>query len=341
MSKAYEKAGVSLKKGYEVVKRIKKHIDRTKIKGVVGDIGAFGGLFDISILDIKNPILVSGTDGVGTKLLLAQEMNRDDTIGEDLVAMSVNDVLVQGAKPLYFLDYIAMGKNDPDKIEKIVSGISNGCVLGECALIGGETAEMPGVYSENDYDLAGFAVGIVEKEKLITGEKIEEGDILIGLRSSGIHSNGYSLVRKIIKDRGLELNRIYPNFNEKLGDILLKPTRIYSEIVRKVLDDVEIKGMVHVTGGGFYENIPRVFPKGLRASIDLSNYKIPEIFKFLQEMGDIELKEMINVFNMGIGYIFILSQKDREKMENILKREGEEYIYIGKVEKGDRIEIKW
>lgn len=341
VSKAYERAGVSLNNGYEVVKRIRKHIDKTKIEGVVGNIGAFGGLFDISILNIKNPILVSGTDGVGTKLLLAQEMGIDNTIGEDLVAMSVNDVLVQGAKPLYFLDYIAMGKSDVDRIEKIVEGISNGCALGECALIGGETAEMPGVYSDNDYDLAGFAVGIVEKDKLITGEKIEEGDILIGLKSSGIHSNGYSLVRKIIKDKGLDLNGVYPNFNEKLGDILLKPTRIYSKIVRKVLEKIDIKGMVHITGGGFYENIPRVFPKGLRANIKLSDYEIPEIFKFLQQMGDIEWNEMINIFNMGIGYIFIVSKNEMKNLMEILEKEGEEYIYLGEVEKGDRIEIEW
>lgn len=338
MSKKYMEAGVNLEAGYEGVKRIKKHVERTKIKGAMDSLGAFGGAFDLSILKYKEPILVSGTDGVGTKLKLGIELDIHHTLGQDLVAMCVNDILVQGAKPLFFLDYIAIGKNDPSKIEDLVRGVSDGCVLGKCTLIGGETAEMPGVYEENHYDLAGFAVGVVEKSKMITGEKIESGDIIIGIKSSGIHSNGYSLVRKIIKDNDLDLRKIYEGFNKELGEVLLKPTKIYTELVEKVLEKIEVRGMCHITGGGFYENVPRVLPKGLGAQFNYKDIEILEIFKFLKKYGNLQWDEMFNIFNMGIGFMIIVRKEDVKEVLNILNGEGS---VIGEVVKGVGVEIKW
>lgn len=338
MSKKYMEAGVNLEAGYEGVKRIKKHVERTKIKGAMDSLGAFGGAFDLSILKYKEPILVSGTDGVGTKLKLGIELDIHHTLGQDLVAMCVNDILVQGAKPLFFLDYIAIGKNDPSKIEDLVRGVSDGCVLGKCALIGGETAEMPGLYEENHYDLAGFAVGVVEKSKMITGEKIESGDIIIGIKSSGIHSNGYSLVRKIIKDNDLDLRKIYEGFNKELGEVLLKPTKIYTELVEKVLEKIEVRGMCHITGGGFYENVPRVLPKGLGAQFNYKDIEILEIFKFLKKYGNLQWDEMFNIFNMGIGFMIIVRKEDVKEVLNILNGEGS---VIGEVVKGAGVEIKW
>lgn len=338
MSKKYMEAGVNLEAGYEGVKRIKKHVERTKIKGAMDSLGAFGGAFDLSILKYKEPILVSGTDGVGTKLKLGIELDIHHTLGQDLVAMCVNDILVQGAKPLFFLDYIAIGKNDPSKIEDLVRGVSDGCVLGKCALIGGETAEMPGVYEEDHYDLAGFAVGVVEKNKMITGEKIESGDIIIGIKSSGIHSNGYSLVRKIIKDNDLDLRKIYEGFNKELGEVLLKPTKIYTELVEKVLEKIEVKGMCHITGGGFYENVPRILPKGLGAQFNYKDIEILEIFKFLKKYGNLQWDEMFNIFNMGIGFMIIVRKEDVKEVLNILNGEGS---VIGEVVKGVGVEIKW
>ncbi|SJZ40718.1 phosphoribosylformylglycinamidine cyclo-ligase [Cetobacterium ceti] len=338
MSKKYMEAGVNLEAGYEGVKRIKKHVERTKIKGAMDSLGAFGGAFDLSILKYKEPILVSGTDGVGTKLKLGIELDIHHTLGQDLVAMCVNDILVQGAKPLFFLDYIAIGKNDPSKIEDLVRGVSDGCILGKCALIGGETAEMPGVYEENHYDLAGFAVGVVEKSKMITGEKIESGDIIIGIKSSGIHSNGYSLVRKIIKDNDLDLRKIYEGFNKELGEVLLKPTKIYTELVEKVLEKIEVRGMCHITGGGFYENVPRVLPKGLGAQFNYKDIEILEIFKFLKKYGNLQWDEMFNIFNMGIGFMIIVRKEDVKEVLNILNGEGS---VIGEVVKGVGVEIKW
>lgn len=338
MSKKYMEAGVNLEAGYEGVKRIKKHVERTKIKGAMDSLGAFGGAFDLSILKYKEPILVSGTDGVGTKLKLGIELDIHHTLGQDLVAMCVNDILVQGAKPLFFLDYIAIGKNDPSKIEDLVRGVSDGCVLGKCALIGGETAEMPGVYEENHYDLAGFTVGVVEKSKMITGEKIERGDIIIGIKSSGIHSNGYSLVRKIIKDNDLDLRKIYEGFNKELGEVLLKPTKIYTELIEKVLEKIEVKGMCHITGGGFYENVPRILPKGLGAQFNYKDIEILEIFKFLKKYGNLQWDEMFNIFNMGIGFMIIVRKEDVKEVLNILNGEGS---VIGEVVKGVGVEIKW
>src|SRR5690625_2484098 len=276
MSNAYKKAGVDVEKGYEAVERMKKHIQKTNRSEVLGDVGAFAGLFDLTSLKYDEPILVSGTDGVGTKLMLAFEQNKHNTVGIDLVAMCVNDIVSQGAEPLFFLDYIGCGKNDPVVIEQIVKGVSDGCLEAGCALIGGETAEMPGMYEEDEYDLAGFAVGIVEKTKVITGETIEAGDSIIGLQSSGIHSNGYSLVRKIVED--LSLEESYGNLTEPLGEALLTPTKIYKEQVAAVRKAVEIKGIAHITGRGFYENFPRVLPEGLGVSLDPTSWDVSPIF---------------------------------------------------------------
>ena len=341
MSNKYKEAGVNLEAGYESVRRIKSHVERTKVKGMMNSLGAFGGMFDLSLLNIKEPVLVSGTDGVGTKLMIAFEMDKHDTIGIDAVAMCVNDIIVQGAKPLYFLDYIAVGKNDPKQIEDIVKGIADGCVSGNCSLIGGETAGMPGMYQSGHYDIAGFAVGVVEKSKLITGEKVKEGDTLIGLTSSGVHSNGFSLLRKIIKDNNISLNKKYAGFTESFGDTILTPTKIYVETVLKVLDSIDVHGMSHVTGGGFYENIPRVLSEGLKARIDIGNIELPEIFKFLGEKGNIPKEELYNVFNMGIGFMMIVAKEDIEKTLELLNLSGEKGVLIGEIEEGAGVDLKW
>ncbi|MEG1182716.1 MAG: phosphoribosylformylglycinamidine cyclo-ligase [Cetobacterium sp.] len=341
MSNKYMEAGVSLEAGYESVRRIKSHVERTKIKGAMNSLGAFGGMFDLSELNLKEPVLVSGTDGVGTKLMLAFEMDKHDTIGQDVVAMCVNDVLVQGAMPLYFLDYIAVGKNYPEQIESIVKGVADGCVKAECALIGGETAEMPGMYSEGHYDIAGFTVGAVEKSKLITGKNVKEGDILVGIESSGVHSNGFSLVRKVLKDAELNLNEYFEEFGKSLGEELLTPTRIYVKTVKKVLEKVNINGMCHVTGGGFYENIPRIIPEGLGVSIDTKNIDELKIFKFLEKHGQIPKNEMYNVFNMGVGFIFVVSKEEFLKLEECLKELGENPMVMGEVVKRAGVELKW
>src|SRR5699024_7867704 len=277
MSDAYKKAGEDVEKGDEAVERMKKHITRTKRKEVIGDVGAFAGLFSVGSCDYEEPVLVSGSDGVGTKLRLVQQLNKHVTIGIDVVAMCVNDIVAQGAAPLFFLDYIACGANDPVMIESIVSGVSEGCVQSGAALIGGETAEMPGMYDADEYDLAGFTVGIVDKKKIITGESIEAGDVLIGLSSSGIHSNGYSLVRQIVSE--LDLTHTYEGFTKPLGEALLEPTRIYAKLVQNILDIVDVKGISHITGGGFYENLPRMLPEGLGVQIDQTSWDVPEIFK--------------------------------------------------------------
>ena len=332
MSNRYSEAGVSLEAGYESVARIKKHVARTNRLGVVSGIGSFGGLFDLSALNMKEPVLVSGTDGVGTKLKLAFMMDKHDTIGQDVVAMCVNDVIAQGAAPLFFLDYIAVGKNYPEKIEQIVSGVADGCVLANCALIGGETAEMPDMYDIDDYDVAGFTVGAVEKSKIITGEKTKAGDVVIGLASSGVHSNGFSLVRKIIlKDHHIDLNTYMEELNDTLGNTLLTPTRIYVKPVLKVLESVDVHGIAHITGGGFYENMPRCLNEGLGIEIEKGTYDIPPIFHVLQKLSGMEEKEMYNVFNMGIGMILVVDEKDVPKTLEILKEANEKASVIGKV----------
>ena len=337
MSDQYKKAGVDLHAGYEAVNRIGQHVARTKIPGVMGGLGGFGGLFDIGSLGYTHPILVSGTDGVGTKLMLAFAMDKHDTIGIDAVAMCVNDIVTCGAKPLFFLDYIACGKLDPQQIEDIVKGISDGCVDAGCALIGGETAEMPGMYPVGEYDLAGFSVGAVEKSAQITGEHIKAGDALIGLSSSGVHSNGFSLVRRLIKEQNLDLHKTYPELGGTLGETLLMPTRIYVRQVVSLLETVAIKGMAHITGGGFYENIPRVLPAGLGATISKGSWDIPAIFPFLQAAGDIADKDMYSVFNMGIGMMLVVDKDDVNTVLDGLKAMGEQAFFIGTVSEGEGV----
>ncbi len=331
----YEKAGVSLEAGYESVRRIKSHIDRTKVLGVMGSIGGFGGMFDLSSLNMKEPVLVSGTDGVGTKLLIAIEMKKYDTIGQDVVAMCVNDCLAQGAKPLFFLDYIAVGKNDPKVIEQIVKGVADGCELAECGLIGGETAEMPDMYSKDDFDIAGFSVSAVEKSELITNDDVEVGDILIGLPSSGIHSNGYSLVRKVFfKDNDYKVTDYVEELNETLGEALLRPTRIYTKEVLNLMKKIKVKGAIHVTGGGFDENIPRALKENQGAVILEDRLPKLPIFSLLERVGKIPHREMFNVFNMGIGMVLIVKKEDAVLAQNELNA-----LIIGEVTENVGVEI--
>ena len=343
MSDKYREAGVDLEAGYESVRLIKSHVARTKVKGAIDSIGAFGGMFDLSALNMKEPVLVSGTDGVGTKLMIAFEMDKHDTIGIDAVAMCVNDVLVQGAAPIFFLDYLAVGKNEPTKIEQLVKGVADGCVLSECALIGGETAEMPDMYDVNHYDIAGFCVGAVDKCNLLDGQKIEVGNVLIGLPSSGVHSNGFSLVRKVLlKDANLDLHKAYDELGgETLGDVLLTPTKIYVKAIKHLLGKVDIKGMAHITGGGFYENVPRMLKEGQGCTIDLTTYPRKPIFDFIAKTGNIETKEMCNVFNMGIGFMMAVAPSDVEKVQSLLKEIGEESYVIGEVTDSGSVEVKW
>lgn len=341
MSEQYKNAGVDLEAGYESVERIKKHISATHRLGVMGNIGSFGGLFDLSALNYKNPVLVSGTDGVGTKLKLAFMMDKHDTIGQDVVAMCVNDVLAQGAQPLLFLDYIAVGKNHPEKIEAIVKGVSDGCVLANCALVGGETAEMPDMYEEDEYDVAGFTVGVVEKDQIIDGSKTKTGDVVIGLASSGVHSNGFSLVRKLIfKDHDLDLSKTYEGLSKPLGETLLTPTRIYVKAVSEVMKKIDVHGVAHITGGGFHENMPRCLNKGLGIEIEKGTWEVLEIFHFLQKLGNIEEDEMYHVFNMGIGMILVVDENDVDAALSILKDMGEKAFVIGKVTSQEGISFK-
>ena len=314
MSKSYEESGVNLEAGYEVVSRIKPLVASTMRKGCMGGIGAFGGMFDLGELNYRHPVLVSGTDGVGTKLKIAFEMDRHDTVGIDAVAMCVNDILAQGAEPLIFLDYVAVGHNDPRVVEAIVSGVAEGCRQAGCALVGGETAEMPGMYSDGEYDIAGFSVGAVEKERLIDCSKVAEGDALIALPSSGVHSNGFSLVRKIVADNSLNLHEVYPELDaaKTLGDVLLTPTVIYVKPVLALLPKVDVHGIAHITGGGFYENIPRILPEGLAAEINTDSWEVPAVFRFLEKMGRIPRDEMFNIFNMGVGMVLAVSSKDAD-----------------------------
>ncbi len=340
MAKSYEKAGVNLEAGYESVRRIKKHIAKTERLGMMGNIGSFGGMFDLSALNMKEPILVSGTDGVGTKLMLAFMLDIHDTIGQDVVAMCVNDVLAQGASPLFFLDYIAIGKNVPSKIEQIVKGVADGCVMANCALVGGETAEMPDMYANDEYDIAGFTVGAVEKSKLIDGSKVKVGDLLIGIQSSGVHSNGFSLVRKIIlKDNQLNLNQYYEELHGKLGEVLLTPTRIYVKPVLNVIEKVDVHAISHITGGGFDENIPRVLKHGQGVEITEKSWVKPPVFDFLEKYGNIPHREMFNIFNMGIGMILVVDQNDKSTVLEILSKSQENAFVIGKVTDKEEVNI--
>ena len=335
MANAYREAGVNIEAGYAAVERMKKHVQKTARAGVLGGLGGFGGMFDLSSLNLKEPVLVSGTDGVGTKLMIAFWMDKHDSIGIDAVAMCVNDIVVQGAEPLFFLDYIACGKAEPEKIEAIVKGIADGCEQAGCALIGGETAEMPGLYSENEYDLAGFTVGACEKSQLITGENIKPGDVLIGLASSGIHSNGYSLVRKVFNN--WSLTEYVDELGSSLGEELLKPTKIYVKPVLSALKKFEVKGMAHITGGGFIENIPRMLPKGLGAAIYEKSWEIPPIFNLITTVGQIDQQEMYNIFNMGIGMVMAVDKNIAADLIDHLKQSGETAYEIGVVTDQDGI----
>lgn len=327
--------------GYESVRLIKKHIARTNRPGMMGNIGSFGGMFDLASLNYKEPVLVSGTDGVGTKLKIAFMMDKHDTIGQDAVAMCVNDVLAQGAAPLFFLDYIAVGKNDPAKIEDIVKGVADGCVLSNCALIGGETAEMPDMYSDDEYDIAGFTVGAVEKSRLIDGSRVKTGDLIVGLASSGVHSNGFSLVRKIVlKDNKMDLAKQYDELPDTLGNVLLTPTRIYVQSVLKVLENVEVHAISHITGGGFDENIPRALQEGQGIFIEEGSWDMPAIFPFLEKHGKVEHREMFNIFNMGIGMVLLIAPEDKNQVLDLLETLGEKAFVIGKVTDTGKVDIK-
>ncbi|EAF2801426.1 phosphoribosylformylglycinamidine cyclo-ligase [Listeria monocytogenes] len=329
---AYSKAGVDVEAGYQVVERIKKHVARTERLGAMGALGSFGGMFDLSSLHLKEPVLVSGTDGVGTKLLLAIEADKHDTIGIDCVAMCVNDILAQGAEPLFFLDYIATGKTDPAKMEQIVKGVADGCEQAGAALIGGETAEMPDMYGSDDYDLAGFTVGAVEKQKLITEGAVKEGDTLIGIPSSGIHSNGYSLVRKIFfKDNEWTLDAEISELDVPLVEELLKPTRIYVKPVLEVLKEVDVHGITHVTGGGFVENLPRMLTNDLAVKVELGSWPVLPIFDVMKKYGQLNEMEMYEIFNMGIGMVLAVVKADVERTLEVLVQNGEAAYVIGEV----------
>lgn len=334
----YKKAGVDIEAGYKSVELMKKHVQSTMREEVLTNIGGFSGAFSMKkFKDMENPTLVSGTDGVGTKLKLAFILDKHDTIGIDCVAMCVNDIACAGGEPLFFLDYIACGKNFPEKIATIVSGVADGCRQSEAALIGGETAEMPGFYPEDEYDLAGFAVGVVDEKDLITGKDLKEGDVLIGIASSGIHSNGYSLVRKVFDMTEESLNTYYDELGTTLGEALLTPTKIYVKALKAVKNaGVAIKGCSHITGGGFYENIPRMLPEGVRAVVRKDSYEVPAIFKLLAETGDIDEKMMYNTYNMGIGMMVAVDSADADAALAALKEAGETAYVVGEIENGEK-----
>ncbi|MCD8041272.1 MAG: phosphoribosylformylglycinamidine cyclo-ligase [Clostridia bacterium] len=345
MAISYKDSGVDVERGYQAVKLMKEHVQSTYNQNVLGDIGSFGGFYELS-KGIKNPVLVAGTDGVGTKLKYAFVADKHDTIGIDAVAMCVNDIVCQGAKPLFFLDYFATGKLSPETVATVVSGVAEGCRQSGAALIGGETAEMPGFYADGEYDIAGFAVGIVDKKKVINGSKIRKGDVLIGIKSSGVHSNGYSLVRKLFGEdkQSLEV------YNEKLGarpiDVLLTPTKIYVNSILSLIEKVNVKGIAHITGGGFIENIPRIFPVGIGCEIDIDSYEVPAVFKVMQELAGIaegdysELYKFYNTFNMGIGMVVCVAPKDIDETLRQLALTGEKCCVIGKTIKGKGVTLK-
>ena len=335
-SESYAAAGVDITAGYRAVELMKKHVARTRNEGCLDDVGGFGGCFGLNLAGFEEPVLVSGTDGVGTKLRIAQLLDKHDTIGIDCVAMCVNDIICCGAKPLFFLDYIACGRNIPEKIAAIVSGVAEGCVQSGCALIGGETAEHPGMMAEDDYDLAGFAVGIVDKKKVISSKDQQAGDVIIALPSTGVHSNGFSLVRKVFDVENCDLNAPQEALGGKsLGEALLTPTRLYVKPILELLKAVGVKGISHITGGGFYENIPRCLKSGLSAKIAKEDVKILPIFRLLQEYGNISQKDMFNTFNMGVGMCVVVSKEDAEKALETLRGAGEEAYLLGKLVEGD------
>ena len=339
-SDSYKAAGVDVTAGYKAVELMKKHIARTVTDGVLSGIGGFGGLFELDVTDIKKPVLVGGTDGVGTKLKLAFMLDKHDTVGIDCVAMCVNDIICCGAKPLTFLDYIAVGKNFPEKIEKIVSGVAEGCVQAGCALIGGETAEMPGFYPEDEYDLAGFSVGVVDKDKIIDTSSQKPGDVVIALASSGVHSNGFSLVRKVFDIENGGLDKVYPELDKSLGETLLTPTKIYVKSILELLSKVTVKSISHIPGGGFYENIPRSLPGGITAKIDRKSLKILPIFEVIAKVGNIVERDMFNTFNMGVGMCVVVDKADVQKAVDILNACGEDAYVIGELIAGEDLIIE-
>ena len=335
-SESYKAAGVDVTAGYKGVELMKKAVQATYTNAVISDIGGFGGLYAPQIKGMEEPILVSGTDGVGTKLKLAFLMDKHDTIGEDCVAMCANDVICTGASPMFFLDYMALGKNIPEKVATIVAGVAEGCKKAKCSLIGGETAEMPGFYPVDEYDLAGFCVGIVDKKKIINNKTIEIGDKVIGLKSSGVHSNGFSLVRKVFDVNKENLNEYVESLGCTVGEALLKPTKIYVKPILKLVEQVKVKGISHITGGGFYENMPRMLREGVALKIDKNSYEVPPIFKLIAERGNIPERDMYNTFNMGIGMAVIVPESEVEKSLEILKQAGEEAYLIGEVIAGNK-----
>lgn len=339
-SDSYKDAGVDVTAGYKAVELMKSHTARTMIPGVLSGLGGFGGLFEPNIKGIAEPVLVSGTDGVGTKLKLAFMLDKHDTVGIDCVAMCVNDVICAGAAPLLFLDYIALGKNVPEKVEQIVAGVAEGCVQAGCALIGGETAEMPGFYPINEYDLAGFTVGMVDKSKMLNQASVRAGDVIIALPSSGVHSNGFSLVRKIFNIEN-KMNFHSAELGTTLWESLLTPTKIYVKPVLSLLEKIKVKSISHITGGGFYENIPRAMPDGLTAKIELASVKIPPIFNLLQTTGSIPQKDMFNTYNMGVGMAVIVDKNDADAAIASLKASGENAYIIGEVVVGDEGVVLW
>lgn len=333
----YKDAGVDVHRGYEAVEQMKAHVKSTFVKGVLTDIGSFGGAFSLAAFkDMEEPVLVSGTDGVGTKLKLAFDMNKHDTIGIDAVAMCVNDIICGGAEPLFFLDYIATGRIAPEHIASIVKGITDGCKESLCALVGGETAEMPGFYSDGEYDVAGFSVGIVDRKNMIDGSTIKEGDVIIGLPSTGVHSNGYSLVRKLVETAGVKLDEYNEELGETYGEALLKPTKLYVKAVKAAKNVAKLKGIAHITGGGFIENVPRTLPEGVDAKININVIEKPPIYKFLEETSKLDVNELYNTFNMGIGMMMVVSSEDSQKVLSALHTANEKAYVIGEIVKGNK-----
>lgn len=334
-SESYKAAGVDVTAGYESVRLMKNDVERTKIPGCISGIGGFGGLFQLDLSGMKEPVLVSGTDGVGTKLKIAMLLDKHDTIGIDCVAMCVNDIICCGARPLYFLDYIAIGKNFPEKVAQIVKGVADGCVMAGCALVGGETAEHPGMMSEDEYDIAGYSTGIVDKSKIIDNNMIKEGDAIIGIASSGVHSNGFSLVRKVFNINEQKVKTFIPELGKSLGEALLTPTRIYVKPVLDLISKLPVKGISHITGGGFYENIPRMLPDGVSAKINKGSFPVLPIFSLIQKEGNISEHDMFNTFNMGIGMAIAVDKENAEKAVDILEQNGEKAYIIGETVKSD------
>ena len=335
-SESYKAAGVDITAGYKAVELMKAHIARTQTSGVVSDIGGFGGLFELDMTGITRPVLVSGTDGVGTKLKIAFVLDKHDTVGIDCVAMCVNDIICCGAKPLIFLDYIACGKNVPERIAAIVSGVAEGCVQAGCALIGGETAEMPGFYPVDEYDLAGYSTGVVDKSKILNNKTMKEGDVIIALPSSGVHSNGFSLVRKVFDVENNDITKPCDFLNGKsIGETLLTPTKIYVKPMLELFDNVTVKAVSHITGGGFYENIPRSIPEGFSAKIEKSAVKVLPIFELIEKTGKIDNRDMFNTFNMGVGMSVVVDKNDADKAISVLKANGEDAYVLGEIVKSD------